>query len=65
MALAMAALIIALVPSVAGLVPATWARPRAGRTVAMYRAPVRAAPPPGFTWGTAADEAKKVEALRT
>merc|ERR1719272_1580039 len=68
MALAMAALIIVLVPSVAGLVPATWARPRAGRTVAMYRAPVRAAPPPGFAWGTAADEAeqvKKVEALRT
>ena len=64
MALAMA-LFVALAPSVAGLVPATWGLPRAGRIVAMYRAPVRAAPPPGFTWGEdEVDQVKKVEALR-
>ena len=57
-------LILGLAPSVAGLVcpqQPRWARPRAGRVVAMYRAPP---PPAGFTWGLDEEQLAKVEALR-
>ena len=62
--MALLALILALAPSVAGLVcqqQPRWARPRAGTAVAMYRAPP---PPAGYTWGLDQEQLAKVEALR-